>query len=70
MEYYLLVEHRWPVTATLSDSGVTSGDKHYFELNPEQWVLPEELVKVLQPFQCATVTSVGGIILQLHVFHS
>lgn len=50
-----LLEQRWPVTATLSDPEVTPRGKHYFDLKPEQWVLLEELVKGLQPFECAPV---------------
>lgn len=44
-----------PVTATLSDPDVTLLDKHYFDQEPEQCVLLEELVKGLEPFECATV---------------
>lgn len=50
-----LLEQRWPVTATLSDPEVTPRGKHYFDLKPEQWVLLEELVQGLGPFECATV---------------
>ncbi|XP_051958615.1 E3 SUMO-protein ligase ZBED1-like [Xyrauchen texanus] len=56
--YYMvsrLLEQRWPVTATLSDPEVTPRGKHYFDLKPEQWVLLEELVQGLGPFECATV---------------
>lgn len=56
--YYMmerLLEQRWPVTATLSDPEVTPRGKHYCDLKPEQWVLLEELVQGLGPFECATV---------------
>ncbi|XP_069374455.1 E3 SUMO-protein ligase ZBED1 isoform X1 [Paralichthys olivaceus] len=56
--YYMverLLEQRWRVTATLSDPEVTPRGKHYFDLKPEQWVLLEELVQGLGPFECATV---------------
>ena len=50
-----LLEQQWPVTGTLSDTEVTPRGKHYFDLKPEQWVLLEELVQGLVPFECATV---------------
>ncbi|XP_038124484.1 zinc finger BED domain-containing protein 4-like isoform X2 [Cyprinodon tularosa] len=56
--YYMmerLLEQRWPVTATLSDPEVTPRGKHYCDLKPEQWVLLEELVQGLGPFECATI---------------
>lgn len=56
--YYIvarLLEQRWPVTATLSDPEVKPRGKPYFDLKPEQWVLLEELVQGLGPFECATV---------------
>lgn len=56
--YYMverLLEQRWPVTATLFDPEVTPRGKHYCDLKPEQWVLLEELVQGLGPFECATV---------------
>lgn len=56
--YYMverLLEQRWPVTATLSDTEVTPRGKQYFDLKPDQWVQLEELTQGLQPFQCATV---------------
>ncbi len=49
-----LLEQRWPITVTLSDSEVTPRGKHYFDLKPDQWSLLEELTQGLQPFQCAT----------------
>ncbi|XP_053268172.1 tRNA (cytosine(38)-C(5))-methyltransferase isoform X1 [Pleuronectes platessa] len=50
-----LIEQRWPVTATLSDISVTQKGKRYLDLKPEQWILLEELLKALKPFECATV---------------
>ncbi|KAL2095528.1 hypothetical protein ACEWY4_007676 [Coilia grayii] len=50
-----LLEQRWPVTATLSDSTVTQRDKQYLDLKADQWGLLEELCTALKPFECATV---------------
>lgn len=50
-----LLEQRWPVTATLSDPEITAKGKKYLDLKAEQWVLLEELVEGLRPFECATV---------------
>nr|XP_054589704.1 E3 SUMO-protein ligase ZBED1-like [Nothobranchius furzeri] len=54
-----LLEQRWPVTATLSDSSVTHKDKKYLDLKPDQWSLLEELSEALKPFECATVFMSG-----------
>lgn len=50
-----LLEQWWPVTATLSDPEVTPRGKHYCDLKPDQWVILEDLVQGLQPFECSTV---------------
>ena len=60
--YYMverLLQQRWPVTVTLSDPEVTPRGKHYFDLKPDQWVLLEEVVQGLQPFECAKVYLTG-----------
>lgn len=54
-----LLEQRWPVTATLSDSSVTQRGKRYLDLKPDQWSLLEELSTVLKPFECVTVFMSG-----------
>ncbi|XP_028811065.1 zinc finger BED domain-containing protein 1-like [Denticeps clupeoides] len=54
-----LLEQRWPVTATLSDSSVTKRGKMYLDLKPDQWSLLEELSTVLKPFECVTVFMSG-----------
>ncbi|KAL7854971.1 hypothetical protein SRHO_G00033500 [Serrasalmus rhombeus] len=54
-----LLEQRWPVTATLSDSSITSRGKRYLDLKPEQWSLLGELSTALKPFECATVFMSG-----------
>ncbi|KAM4557393.1 E3 SUMO-protein ligase ZBED1-like [Fundulus diaphanus] len=54
-----LLEQRWPVTATLSDSSVTQRGKRYLDLKPDQWSLLEELSTVLKAFECATVFMSG-----------
>ena len=48
-----LLEQRWPLTATLSDPDL-KGKKNYLDLKAEQWVLLEELVVGLRPFETAT----------------
>jgi len=56
--YYMirrLQEQSWPITACLSDPGITKGSKHYLDLKPVQWSLLEELERALKPFECATV---------------
>lgn len=50
-----LLEQRWPVTATLSDSSFTQRGKRYLDLKSDQWSLLEELSTVLKPFECVTV---------------
>ena len=45
---------RWPVSAVLSDEQVTKRSDRYLDLKSEQWVLAEELVKALRPFDVAT----------------
>lgn len=55
--YYMtsrLLEQRWPVTATLSDSELTTQGKKYLDLESEQWSLLEELEQALRPFECAS----------------
>ena len=54
-----LLEQRWPVTATLSDSTVTQRGKRYLDLKADQWNLLEELSTALKPFECATVFMSG-----------
>ena len=49
-----LLEARWPITAVLSDEAATKRSDRYLDLKTEQWELPEEMVKVLQPFAVAT----------------
>ncbi len=39
----------------LSDETVTKRSDRYLDFTTEQWVLAEELVKVLKPFKVATV---------------
>ncbi|XP_051999013.1 E3 SUMO-protein ligase ZBED1-like [Xyrauchen texanus] len=56
--YYMierLLEQRWPVVAILSDPEITQRGKHYLDLKNDQWILLEELEKVLKPYEQATV---------------
>jgi len=56
--YYMirsLLENRWPVTAVLSDEAVTQRKYRYLDLSSENWIVLEELVKVLEPLEVATV---------------
>ena len=54
-----LLEQRWPLTATLSDTTVTQRGKRYLDLKADQWNLLEELSTALKPFECATVFMSG-----------
>ena len=57
-QYYMiksLLECRWPITAVLSDETVTKRQYRYLELFSENWLILEDLVKVLEPFETATV---------------
>ena len=49
-----LVEMRWPIAAVLSDESVTKRSYRSLDLKSEQWLLAEELVSVLRPFEVAT----------------
>lgn len=49
-----LTEMRWPVTAVLSCGEVTKRSDRALDLKGEQWILAQELVKVLEPFEVAT----------------
>jgi len=50
-----LFENRWPVTAVLSDEAVTQQKYRYLDLSSENWIVLEELVKVLEPLEVAIV---------------
>ena len=50
-----LLENRWPVTAVLSDETVTKRQHRYLDLSSENWLILEELSKVLEPLEVATV---------------
>ena len=49
-----LVQLRWPVIAVLSDDSVSKRSDRYLDLNNDQWVLAEDLVKILAPLEVAT----------------
>ena len=50
-----LLEARWPVVAVLSDESVTKRSDRFLDLRSEQWDLLQELSKVLEPIEIATV---------------
>ena len=50
-----LVANRWPVSAVLSDTTVTKRQDRTLDLTAHQWVLLEELAKLLEPLEVATV---------------
>ena len=50
-----LVANRWPVSAVLSDTTVTKKQDCTLDLTAHQWVLLEELAKLLEPLEVATV---------------
>ena len=50
-----LVTNRWPVCAVLSDTTVTKRQDRTLDLTAQQWVLLEELAKLLEPLEIATV---------------
>ena len=55
----MLQRLRWPISALLSDDNVTKRSDRYLDLSNEQWVLAEELVKLLKPFEVATTFLCG-----------
>ena len=50
-----LVANRWSVSAVLSDATVTKRHHCTLDLTAHQWVLLEELAKLLEPLEVATV---------------
>lgn len=57
-QYYMvksLLECRWPVIAVLADETVTRRQYRYLDLSSENWLILEDLKKILQPFEIATV---------------
>ena len=50
-----LVANRWPVSAVLSDTTITKRQDRTLDLTAHQWVLLEELAKLLEPLEVATV---------------
>ena len=50
-----LVANRWPVSAVLSDTTVIKRQDRTLDLTAHQWVLLEELAKLLEPLKVATV---------------
>ena len=50
-----LLEAKWPIVAVLSDESVTKRSDWYLDLHSEQWDLLENIAKILEPFEAATV---------------
>ena len=48
-----LLQCRWPVSAVLSDEMVTK--RQYLDFSSGNWLVLEELVRLLEPFETATV---------------
>ena len=68
-----LVTNRWPVCAVLSDTTVTKRQDRTLDLTAQQWVLLEELAKLFEPLEIATVlfcTEKVAISCVLPVMHS
>lgn len=56
--YYMiksLLNSRWPITAVLSDESVTKQQYCYLDLSSDNWLTLEDLSKVLEPLEVATV---------------
>ncbi|KAI3354511.1 hypothetical protein L3Q82_019023 [Scortum barcoo] len=64
-----LLEHWWPVTATLSDPEVTQRGNHYLDLKSDQWTLLEELEKALVLFEQAFVFLSGEAYVTISLCH-
>ena len=50
-----LVTNRWPVSAVLSNTTVTKRQDRTLDLTAQQWVLLEELAKLLELIEIVTV---------------
>jgi len=50
-----LVTNRWPISALFSDTIITKRLDHTLDLTAHQWVLLEELAKLVEPLEVATV---------------
>jgi len=46
---------RWPITAVLSDESVMKQQYCYLDLSSDNWLTLEDLSKVLEPLEVATV---------------
>lgn len=55
--YYMaerLLELRWPISAVLSDDSVTRRNDRNLDLTSSQWLLLQDIKKVLEPLELAT----------------
>jgi len=50
-----LLVNRWPLTAVLSDKTIIKRQYRYLDLSSDNWMILEDLVKLLQPLEVATV---------------
>ena len=50
-----LLNGRWPITAVLSDESVMKRQYRYLDLSSDNWLTLEDLSKVLEPLEVATV---------------
>jgi len=67
------VHNRWPLTAVLADETVMKRHYRYLELSPAHWVILEDLSKVLEHLEVATVflseennVSISGVLPIVH----
>ena len=50
-----LLHNRWPLTAVLADESVTKRQYRYLELSSANWLILEDVSKVLEHLEVATV---------------
>ena len=50
-----LLHNRWPLTAVLADESVTRRQYRYLELSSQHWLILEDIAKVLEHLEVATV---------------
>ena len=56
-----LLHNRWPLNAVLADESVTRRQYRYLELSSQHWLILEDVAKVLEHLEVATVFLVQKI---------